>query len=411
MQVTQTAIGRRLRAERKRRRITQGRAARVAGVPRTAIGRIETGRRRVSTIELVRLAELYERPVEWFVRSDADSEQSATQALFRAEPSLEEEAYANEVKRCIRVFREGASLVRLIGHSPELRLPSFNLPDPGSAGEAVQQGRAIASSERRRLDLGVAPLASLPELIRSQGVWVAELTMPGRVSGLFLNSPAIGIGIAVNRGHPRVRRRFSLAHEYGHAVMDRNSPARVSRGGRAKDPTEQRANSFAAAFLVPERAVRGFLDGLGKGRATRERERLETGDEGVVLRAEQRTPGRFRRVTYSDVALLGRRFDVSYAAAVWRVRSLNIITGGEAEDLLKRTDIARRYIQQVFPRMSPKRRRDSSAGHELSGQVLPLAIEALRRGAISLGKLIKIGLLLGIAEAEIREYAEAIQPA
>ena len=134
------------------------------------------------------------------MRSDADSEQSATKALFRAEPSLGEEAYAKEVKRCIRVFREGASLVRLIGHSPELRLPSFNLPDPRSAGEAVQQGRAIASSERRRLDLGVAPLASLAELIRSQGVWVAELKMPDRVSGLFLNSPAIGIGIAVNRG-------------------------------------------------------------------------------------------------------------------------------------------------------------------------------------------------------------------
>ena len=43
MHVTQIAIGRRLRAERKRCRITQGRAALVAGVPRTAIGLIETG--------------------------------------------------------------------------------------------------------------------------------------------------------------------------------------------------------------------------------------------------------------------------------------------------------------------------------------------------------------------------------
>lgn len=408
MRVSQMAIGQRLRTAREQRGITQGSAAKAAAVPRTAIGLMEAGRRRVSTMELVHLAELYGKPVEWFVRSGPNIDDDASTALFRAEPCLRQETYAREASRCIQVFQHGASLVALIGRRPEVLVPRYELPTPRWAGQAVRQGRKIASSERRRLGLGVAPLASLPELLRSQGVWVAALAMPDQISGLCLTSPEFGVGVAVNKEQAPVRCRFSLAHEYGHVAMDRNRAARVTRGDRDKDPTEQRANSFAASFLMPAGGVWEFLDGIGKGRGTRDRERLESAAGSRVLRVEQRAPRRLQRLTYADLALLGHEFGVSYEAALWRVRSLNIINGDEAEDLLRWTDTARSYIKQALPGGWGSGRRDSSAEHELAWQVLPLAIEALHRGAIELRKLVEIGRLLRIDEGEILKYAAAV---
>ena len=59
MPITQVELARRLRAARKACHITQAKAARVLGIPRSAVSQIETGQRAVSALELHRLAQLY----------------------------------------------------------------------------------------------------------------------------------------------------------------------------------------------------------------------------------------------------------------------------------------------------------------------------------------------------------------
>ena len=69
MPITPEEIGRRLHLARKSRQISQETAGEEIGRDQSAISRIESGDRPVSTLELLRLAALYGQPAEWFIDS------------------------------------------------------------------------------------------------------------------------------------------------------------------------------------------------------------------------------------------------------------------------------------------------------------------------------------------------------
>lgn len=414
MPISPEELGKRLRLARESRQVTQDAAGAALGLQRSAISLMESGQRQVSTLELTRLANLYDRPVEWFVNPNIPAEEEdPVVALLRAEPGLKSDVVQKQAEHCIRLFREGASLARLLGREPLTTLPRYELAEPRSTGLAIAQGQSVADHERRRLGLGSAPVLSIPELIGSQGIWAAALRLPDEMSGLFLCSPEFGMGILVNVGQAPVRRRFSYAHEYGHALMDRDHRATVTSTHNAKTVSEQRANAFAAAFLMPEEGVWDSLYGLGKGRGSRREEAAvdTVTDEGI--RGVLRTPPRSQHVTYADAALLGQNFGVSYPAAVWRLRGLNVINAEETEALLKNTDAANRYLRAVRDFWASDEEdgvapAEDHEEHELDWQILPLALEAWRREEISQSKLLEVGRLLRIDDDTMLDLAEAV---
>lgn len=413
MSVSSEELGLRLRSARESRKITQQGAGSAVGLQRSAISLMESGQRQVSTLELTRLAELYGRPVEWFVNPTTAAEEDSVVALFRTEQGLQDEEMRRQADYCIRLFREGASLKRLLSWESESVVPRYELPEPRTTGLAIVQGQNVADQERRRLGLGVAPVFSIPELIGSQGIWTAALSLPDKISGLFLRSLEFGMGILANGDQVSGRRRFSYAHEYGHALMDRDHWASVTSKDNAKKVSEQRANAFAATFLMPEDGVWEFMYGLGKGYGSR---REETAGQSVTedgIRGELRTPPRSQRVTYADIALLSRHFGVSYSAAVWRLRGLNIINAHETTALLEQTNAAKNYLRAVrkFRDLEKEENIAPAEDHEddeLEWQILPLALEAWRREIISQGRLLEIGRLLHLDDEITLDLAEAI---
>lgn len=401
MSPTHASIGRRLRFARTSRRITQGAAASSLGVPRSAISLMESGRRGVSSVELSRLADLYGRSLRWFVDPEPPTERDdAILALFRAAPDLESGEAQKHVSRCLRLFRTGASLRRILGRPTGGSVPRYELPTPRSVGEALAQGRDVAEEERRRLDLGLAPIR-LPGAFAGSDIWPAALLLPDGVSGFFLNSPEFGMAVVVNLDHAPVRRRFSYAHEYGHALMDGASPATVSDRRHHKERGEQRANAFAAAFLMPEHGVRGFLRTLGKTRRARPTDAALDAVTGEGIRGSVRHAGS-KDITYTDLARLARHFAVSYEAAAWRLKSLGVTSLTHTHTLLDRKDAANRYLRAVRADAGSERmQQDLVTKHrdqELEVQVLHLALEASRRAAISEGRLREIGRLLEVDE-------------
>lgn len=413
MPMSREELGTRLRFARENRQVTQDAAGEVVGLQRSAISLMESGRRQVSTLELTRLADLYGRSVEWFVNPNIPVEEDPVVALFRAEEGLKDDEVQKQAAHCIHLFREGASLTRLLGRGQVSVLPSYELTEPRSTGLAIAQGQSVADQERRRLGLGVAPVLSIPELIGGQGIWAAAMWLPNEISGLFLWSPEFGMGILVNVGQAPVRRRFSYAHEYGHALMDRDDRASVTSTQNAKKVSEQRANAFAAAFLMPEDGVWDFLYRRGKGRGSRREETAVDSVTEEVIRGELRTPPRSQNVTYADVALLGRNYGASYPATVWRLRGMNIINAVEADALLEQTDTANNYLRAVrnFRAWDEQRRvapAEDHKDHEMKWQILPLALEAWRRKEISQGRLLEIGRLLDIDDDTTLDLAEAV---
>ena len=407
MPITLEEIGKRLRRARESRQITQEAAGAALGLQRSAISLMESGQRQVSTLELTHLADLYSRPVEWFVNPNSPIEQEdPVVALFRAEPGLQSEVVQKQARRCLRLLREGASLRRLTGGRSAVSLPRYELPPPRSVGQAIAQGQLVAEQERRRLDLGQAPV-KVPETLAHQNIWTAALPLPDEISGLFLSSPDFGMAILANLTQAPVRRRFSFAHEHGHALMDRDEPATVTSAHNAKTRTEQRANAFAAAFLMPEEGVRDFLHNLGKGRGTRREEAAVDAVTEEGIQGQLRSPARSQNVTYADVALLAWHFEVSYAAAVWRLRGLNLVSQEQAETLLDQTEEAKRYLRTVKAFSDVEDSEDEAhRDHELDWQILSLALEAWWREEISQGRLLEVGRLLDIDDETILDLAD-----
>ena len=406
MVITSEEIGQRLRFARESRHITQEAAGTVLGLQRSAISLMESGQRQVSTLELTRLADLYGRSVEWFVNPNSPLKQEdPVVALFRAEPGLQSEIVQEQARRCLRLLREGASLRRLTGRGTDVSLPSYELPPPRSVGQAIAQGQLVAEQERRRLDLGNAPV-KVPETLARQNIWTAALPLPDEISGLFLSSPDFGMAVLANLNQAPVRRQFSFAHEHGHVLMDRDEAATVTSAHNAKTRTEQRANAFAAAFLMPEEGVRNFLHSLGKGRSTRREEAAMDAVTGEGFQGALRSPARSQNITYVDVALLARHFGVSYAAAVWRLRGLNLLSAEQTETLIDQTEEANSYLRTVRAYADVEDSEDKThLDHELDWHVLWLALEAWWREEISQGRLLEVGRLLGIEDETILDLA------
>jgi Zn-dependent peptidase ImmA (M78 family) len=140
-----------------------------------------------------------------------------------------------------------------------------------------------AVEERARQVLAETGTARVPvplELVaQALDVSLTQLPTGDEVSGV-LAIDKDWASIAYNPAHPRVRQRFTIAHELGHfvlhhtddglfidkgyAVMER---AKIPRGS---DLREIEANQFAAALLMPADLLKQELEHAGLDLATEE---------------------------------------------------------------------------------------------------------------------------------------------
>lgn len=93
------------------------------------------------------------------------------------------------------------------------------------------------------------------------GLTVQYAVLGDDVSGLLVMEDG-GAVIGVNKEHPTVRQRFTIAHELGHYMLHRGSSElfidkkysaifRDTRSSSGEDRMEIQANLFAAAILMP----------------------------------------------------------------------------------------------------------------------------------------------------------------
>ena len=236
------------------------------------------------------------------------------------------------------------------------------------------------------------------------------MDLPPNLSGLFLNGKDFGVAVIANAKQDARRGRFSLAHEYGHALMDRDQPASITQASNRKDTREQRANAFAAAFLMPADGVWDVLHANGKGHGSRREEAAPdalSDDEGI--QGELRAPPRSQIVTVADAALVAEHFGVSYPAAIWRLLGVGAISAPDKDVLLRQKAAANRYIRAVRDFEPGERRTASSTDRDLKWRIFPLATEAWRRELITSGRLIEIAQRLGFEDPDdILGMAEAL---
>lgn len=409
----QDKVGKRLKQARELVGISQKRAADAINVTRTAITQMEAGNRSVSTLELTRLAALYRRPVMYFLadvqEDEGDDDTDVLVALHRVAPGLDDDPQVKQqVNQYIEWCREGYSLERLLGRENRSGPPAYFEPLPRNAGEAVAQGERLAEQERKRLGIGDAPIADMSDLINEQGIWASGAKFPDNMSGLFLCHPSIGQAIFVNARHVRARKRFSYAHEYAHALMDRQLKITVSSQSNASELIEKRANAFAAAFLMPNTGIEDLLDSLDKGKPSRaEKTVFDVATDGRIDTSIRPAPNS-QRITYQDIALIAHHFGVSYQAATYRIRSLNHISPRECEGLLGQLAVGKEYLTVLDMFDDLEKPEDRKLwNRELRNHIVHLAIEAYRREDISKAKLLELSKSLKIPSDKMLDLAEA----
>lgn len=409
----QIALGRRLKEARKSCRLTQEQVAEHLGLPRTAVVNIESGERAVSTHELTQLARFFGRSISELLVDTPDTDDALVVLHRLDEEFVDDSDVHREVTSHVAICRAGHGLKELLGLPEEDGPPDYHMGEPESTMEAVEHGTFVASQERKRLSLGSNPLPDLAKLIATQGVWAAKAKLPDEMSGVFLHDATFGSAILINQDHPLSRRRFSFAHEYAHALLDRRATASVSTNKNRKDYREVRANAFAASFLLPGEGVRAFLRHRRKALPSRIDQVVydpltEHNHDAVEARA--RTTASDTRVTYQDVASLMTFFRTSYQATCYRLKSLRLVNEQELKELLEKEPVAKQAFEilNLFDGDTASKKTSSRFDEDvLRLQVVTLAVEAFRREEVSKGRLRDISSVLGISSADLLKLAEA----
>ncbi len=404
-------LGRRLRASRDGMGLSQQDVAEKLGLQRTAISLIESGQRQVSTIELTQLATLYRRSVPEFLEPSGSYGENYLVVLHRLAPELKGDPQVQaDVEVCLDLCRVGVELETVLGREQRQGPPKFALSGPRNVAEAVSQGNEVAEEERRRLGLGSAPIRNICARINEQGVWAVTARLRSDMAGFFMHHPAIGMVVIANAGHQQPRRRFSIAHEYGHALMDRDRSVQVTTTANSEELVERRANAFAAAFLLPANGVGHFLSSMGKGGAGRQQQLVYDVASNGKFDVENRAAPYSQTITYQDVATLAMNYGVSYEVVAYRLNSLRYLDRDETDNLKYKASLGRKYIE-LFGAGAPADKSDApipaTEDPELRSQILHLAMEAFRRREISQGRLLEVGRKVGIAGDDLLTLADA----
>lgn len=143
----------------------------------------------------------------------------------------------------------------------------------GVSGSAGQQGSALGEDAYWLLAAGRTDSegwVDLAPLLESLKVSLSNVKLSDRgVRAVSVIANGRGACIAVNEAYKHGTKlavlRFTLAHELAHLLLDRERGVdlAVTSGDWAPQSIEQRANAFAAAFLMPSTLVLSALKDVG----------------------------------------------------------------------------------------------------------------------------------------------------
>ena len=222
------------------------------------------------------------------------------------------------------------------------RPPVLKVPSPNHADE---HGDEMALALRKKWNLGLEPIHDLTKLLEERGLKVLVPHASVDISGMTCEVQRSGrpsvFALVVNRAHTLERRRFTLAHELAHRILDFE--------GLNGKKAESLCNRFAGALLVPEATMR-----------------RELGPGGQVP-------------TYRELMLTKRFFRVSAAMLVLRLKQTGFIDVSQRDRFFK-------TIGNNWRTMEPEPLEEWSSEPLEPPRFERLVFQALGRDFISPGK-------------------------
>lgn len=244
---TDSSIGGRIRYARESLNMSQASLGEILDIDRSAVARLEQGKRKVSASELASLTTALRRSFTWFLESDAPTPAVRRAALSEgASPAFK------------RMHEELIVATRWLQRHDLLQIsPTEVIPFPqnhAAAEEAASHARALAG-------LGATPLVSLSSFVERFGLLAFSFSFPdsgfgGSLSDVEGGNPRFGVAL-INGEQPPGRRRFTLAHEFGHWLFGDPTDLHGSTvtGPQTAASREKLIDAFAAHLLLPRDGV------------------------------------------------------------------------------------------------------------------------------------------------------------
>ncbi len=206
-----------------------------------------------------------------------------------------------------QVLARGTILDRIVSELDScLRLPLVNFPD--ATVNNVNEVEQIAEYAREYWGLGLGgPIVSVMRVVENAGAIVTCLGgISERIDALSMARPR-PIIVRSSSKESLCRLRFDIAHEIGHLILHRG----VQTGNRE---TEDQANCFASAFLLPRAA---FIREFPRGKNL---------NWGAIFELKLRWK-------VSARALVRRAYDLDLISATqYRTANIRIVKSGQAKN-------------------------------------------------------------------------------
>jgi len=161
----------------------------------------------------------------------------------------------------------------------------------------------VANHVRRSWKLGLNPLPDVIDVLESKGILVitTDVDVAGKFDGLQATVAGQPLIVVSSQWHGD-RQRFTLAHEFGHLLLE---------GRLSPDLDEEKAcNYFASAFLLPAESVR---EHIGESRHS---------------------------IEVRELYMLKHEYGLSMQACLYRLKVLKIISDNLFDKLIKRFSAA-----------------------------------------------------------------------
>lgn len=302
-------VGARVADAREARGFTQARLSAAIGLDRTAIVKMERGKRAISSLELGRIAVALDLPLEWFIREPPQAVVSRRSEQIHVRSSGALDVELERVARDVQLLLELGSL------------PKGSPREPSSV-RTFSEAEQLSVKVREELGEIGGCIPNLQQAAESLGLYAFAFELPGETAdGAYVVLDGGGVAV-INGSMPTGRRRFTLAHEIGHHVLSDAYSTDHSLFDDISGNHERLLNAFAIHLLLPRQAVARFwLDHSGGEDA-----------RGVAI-------------------ALAAHFRVSWTATCAHLKNLELIDEHAREVLILQPPVRADYIERglVFP--------------------------------------------------------------
>ena len=352
-------IARRIREARERCGLSQQELADLMGwKSHTSIVAIECENQDVKTWELLKFASILKVTPESLYNEEISEIPKLPVILWRNK-SADSTIFHKEELNVIQHCEDYRLIKRLLGESgalKELPLVNFDI-----ANVDVAWANSLADQMHRDLNLGDYPASLLTQRLE-EDYGVLVMASPLENASTACCRGDWGAAIVLNGNEVPWRRIFNLAHELFHLInWNPQMIAQIYEKDVLFRKNEKLADAFAAALLMPVQMI--AIDVAGK------------------------------KLTYSFVIALARKYRVSTTAMLWRLCHLKIISSESVEAVLADEDFKQldhATFKEAFQLAEP-----------FDNRFLRLAYLAHEQGKLSKGRLAQ---MLGVKLRDLTQY-------